>query len=87
MRHWDGTTDRRQAVLGGITLATIYVQAGEPRGLELAHRAITAVDELRSVRARDRLVPLMAALEARPGSAPRELAGLAHRAVTAPVIA
>ncbi len=79
VRHWDGTDDRRQAVLGSITLAAIHVQAGEPRGLELAHQAITRVAELRSVRARDRLVPLVAALEARPGGEARELAGLARR--------
>jgi hypothetical protein len=90
VRHWDGTADCTQAVLGGITLATIHVQAGEPRGLELAHRAITAVDELRSVRARDRLVPLVAALETRPGrtsAISTQAAGAVKETFTAPELA
>ncbi|MGH3823923.1 MAG: hypothetical protein ACRDRA_13995 [Pseudonocardiaceae bacterium] len=79
MRHWEGTADRRQAALGRITLAAIHVHADEPRAHELAHRAITAVAELRSVRARDRLAALAAALESRRGDAAWKLAALARR--------
>jgi transcriptional regulator with XRE-family HTH domain len=78
-RHWEGTADRRQAALGGITLAAIHVRAGEARAHELAHQAITTVAELRSARARDRLAPLAAELESRRGTAAWRLAGLARR--------
>jgi hypothetical protein len=66
----------------GILLATIHVKAGEPDGLRLAHSAITAVSKLSSHRARRRLEPLIAALEARPGSDNKELGQMA-RQVTA----
>lgn len=84
VRHWEGTADRRQAALGGITLAAIHVRAGEPRAHELAHRAITAVAELRSGRARDRLATLAAALESRRGDAAWRLATLARRVMADP---
>lgn len=48
-----------------IALATIHAMAGEPDGPTLEHRAITSVADLRSVRARKRLDPLVAALESR----------------------
>lgn len=79
VRHWTGTNDRRQAVLGRITLAQIHVQAGEKRGNEMAYSVLREVRELRSVRARERLGPLADALEARPESEPRQLARLARR--------
>ncbi|MGH3767095.1 MAG: helix-turn-helix domain-containing protein [Pseudonocardiaceae bacterium] len=79
VRHWEGTADRRQAALGGITLAIIHVRAGEPDAHELAHQAITTVARLRSVRARDRLAPLAAELESRRSTAAWRLAGLARR--------
>jgi hypothetical protein len=79
--HWKGTTDRRQAVLGDITLATLHVQAGESSGAPLAHRAIVSVAELSSIRARERLTTLVAALETRPTSGNRDLAVLAQRVV------
>jgi hypothetical protein len=41
-----------------IALATIHVTAGEPESAALAHRAITSVAELRSVRATISLVRL-----------------------------
>lgn len=84
MRHWEGTADRRQAILGRITLATIHVRAGEPQAQELAHRAITAVAGLRSARARDRLDALVAALESRRGDAAWKLAALARRVMAQP---
>jgi transcriptional regulator with XRE-family HTH domain len=83
-RHWEGTADRRQAALGGITLAVIHVRAGEPRAHELAHRAITTVAELRSARACDRLASLAAELESRRGTAAWRLAGLARRVMASP---
>jgi hypothetical protein len=46
-------------------MATLYVRQGEPRGLTLARSAIDEVAELRSQRARDRLLPLADALDAR----------------------
>ena len=79
VRHWEGTADCRQAALGRITLAAIHVRASEPYAYELAHRAITAVAELRSVRARDRLAVLAAALESRRGDTAWRLAALARR--------
>ncbi len=62
-----------------ILLATIHVRAGEPRGLQLAHSAITAATELSSDRVRQRLLPLADELDARPGSDHRELARMARR--------
>ena len=53
--------------------------AGEPRGLVMAKTAIDAVVLLHSVRARERLNPLAAALEARRGSDARELARMARQ--------
>ncbi len=63
--------------------ATIYVQAGEPRGPQMAKSAIDAVAPLHSVRARERLQPLIVALEARPGSDHRDLAQLGRKVVAA----
>lgn len=57
----------------------MHVRAGEPRGLQLAHGAITAVTKLSSVRARWRLEPLVAALESRPGSDYRQLSQMARQ--------
>jgi hypothetical protein len=75
VRQWkvEGTS-RRDSVLPDIALATIHVTAGEPDGAALAHRAITSVAELRSVRARMSLGRLVDALETRPRSDNRELA-------------
>ena len=82
VRAW-GSGERRNGVLADITLATIYVIAGEPDGLRLAKGAIDGAAMLRSVRARERwLEPLAAALEARPGSDARELARMARQVAT-----
>ncbi len=56
---------RRAASSAEITLATLYVRQGEPRGLTLARNAIDDVAKLRSQRARDRLLPLADALDSR----------------------
>ena len=66
-------------ILSGIVLATIHVRAGEPRGLKLAHSAVTTVTRISSMHARQRLEPLAAALEARSGSDYRELARMARQ--------
>ncbi|MDQ3763099.1 MAG: helix-turn-helix transcriptional regulator [Actinomycetota bacterium] len=79
VRHWEGTSDRRQAVLGRITLAQLHVQAGDSRGNDMAYQVLKDVRELRSVRARERLRPMIDTLEARPESESRQLAGMARR--------
>jgi hypothetical protein len=70
---------RPVGVFATILRATIHIQAGEPRGLPMAKSAIDATAPLRSVRARERLVPLAEALEARPSSDARELARMARQ--------
>lgn len=74
VQRWEGSHIRRHAVIADITLAIVNVQAGEPRGLALTHKALASVSEIRSVRARVRLRNLIAALERRPGSDYKELA-------------
>ncbi len=64
-------------------LATVHVRAGEPRGLQLAHGAVTAAAKLTSVWARRRLEPLFVALQARSTSADaRQLARQARHVAT-----
>ncbi len=71
---------RRSRTLAKLFLAEVYVRAGEPQGLTLAWHAIDEVSTLQSVAVRrNRLVPLAAALEARPGSDAQELAQLARQ--------
>jgi transcriptional regulator with XRE-family HTH domain len=79
VRHWRASKDRRAGVLGEITLAQLHVEAGDRAGPDLAHRAITAVRQLNSVRARERLEPLARALAGRPDGGSQELAGYARR--------
>jgi len=74
-----GGWHRPVGVFASILRATIYVQAGEPRGALMAKSAIDAVAPLHSVRARERLQPLITALEARPRSDHRDLARIARR--------
>ena len=56
-----------------------HVRAGEPRGPQLAHNAITAATKLSSDRVRKRLLPLADELDARPSSDHRELARMARK--------
>ncbi len=79
VRHWGSNGNRRDAALPAITLAELHVTAGEPGGLAMAKTAIDTVALLHSVRARERLVPLADALEARRGSDARELARMARQ--------
>ncbi|MGH3909118.1 MAG: hypothetical protein ACRDTE_33810 [Pseudonocardiaceae bacterium] len=62
--------------------ATIHVAAGEPRGLVLAHDAVTEVRKLGSVRVRAQLTPLADVLDNRPGRDARELARMARQVAT-----
>jgi hypothetical protein len=70
---------RPVGVFAGILRATIHVQIGEPHGTDLARQAIDEVAGLRSIRARERLTLLAAALAARPSPDARELAIHARR--------
>ena len=79
VRRWEGGSSRRARTQAGILLATIHVRAGEPGGLQRAHSAITGVTKLSSIRARQRLEPLVAALEARPRNDHRELARMGRQ--------
>jgi hypothetical protein len=81
MRRWQDNS-RLGRTRSGIVLATIHIRTGESRGLQLAHSAITAVTTLSSHRARRRLEPLVAALDARPGSDTKELGRMARRVTT-----
>ena len=78
VRFWDGKSQRTRT-RSGIVLATVYVKAGEPKGLRLAHNAITDVTKLSSVRVRTQLASLVEALETRSGSDAKELARLARQ--------
>ncbi len=75
-----GEGHRRGRTMAELALAEVYVRAGEPRGLVLARQAIEAVSSLQSVAVRrERLVPLVTALEARPGSDAKEIARMARQ--------
>ena len=78
LRRWEGGRQLSRTATG-VVLATIHVTAGEPRGMHLAHSAITSVSRLSGVRVRKQLTPLAEALEARPGSDARELARMARQ--------
>jgi len=78
-----GENHRRGRTQAELLRAEVHVRAGEPQGLTLAHHAIEAVRTLRSTRVRrERLVPLAAALAARPGTDTRELARKARQIAT-----
>jgi len=81
VRRWEGVSQvgRTQSA---VVLATIHVRAGEPGGLQLAYSAVTAAARLSSVRARRRLEPLVAALEARSGADARQVARMARHVAT-----
>ena len=82
VRRWEGGSSQRRRTISGIVLAAIHIRGGEPDGARLAHRAITGVTKLSSARARQRLDPLVAALQARPSTEHRELARMAHHVAT-----
>ena len=70
---------RRARTRVDILLATIYVRAGEPDGLRLAHGAIAGAMRLSSARTRQLLTPLATALGDCPGSDYHELARTARQ--------
>ncbi|MGH3872452.1 MAG: hypothetical protein ACRDSR_13270 [Pseudonocardiaceae bacterium] len=82
VRRWEGV-DRIGHAASRVVLATVHIRAGEPSGLRLAHGAITAVTKISSVRARRRLEPLVAALEAWPGRDGQDLARMARQVTSA----
>ena len=79
-----GDNHFRGRTIAELMLAEVHVRAGEPRGLALAQRAMNAAGILQSVAVRrERLLPLAAALEARPGNDAKQLAHAArHIAAT-----
>jgi len=81
VRRWEGGSQisRTQS---GIVLATIYVKAGEPDGIRMAHHAVTAAMKIASIRVHQRLLPLIAVLEARRGPDAHELARMARQVAT-----
>ena len=78
VRRWEGS-GKRGYTHSCVVLATIHVRAGEPRGLQMAHSAISATNKISSVRVRRCLVPLADALDARPNSDNRQLARMARQ--------
>ncbi|HKR48090.1 MAG TPA: helix-turn-helix transcriptional regulator [Pseudonocardiaceae bacterium] len=75
-----GEGHRRGRTMAEVMVAELHVRTGEPRGLVLARQAIEEVSTLQSVRVRqERLVPLIIALEARPGNDAKEIARIAHQ--------
>ena len=81
VRRWEGVSQVGRTH-SGVVLATVHVRAGEPRGLQLAHSAITAAGKLTSARVRRRLEPLVTALEARSGADAGQLARMARQVTT-----
>ncbi len=79
VRHWTKEkTSRREGVLADIALATIHTTTNQSDATTLAHRAITSVTPLQSLRTRQiKLTPLIKALDTRGDPTSRDLA---HRA-------
>jgi hypothetical protein len=82
VRRWEGGSSEVSGTQSAIVLATVYVRAGEPRGLQLAHSAIVSASKLHSVRVRRRLEPLAAALETRRGADAEQLARTSRQMAT-----
>lgn len=81
VRHWAAEgTSRREGVLADIALATIHTKTNQSDATTLAHRAITGVASLQSLRTRRiKLAPLIKALDTRGDSASRDLAHHARK--------
>ena len=77
-----GDANRRDGAGALVILAEVHVRTGEPRGLQLAHDAVTTVTTLNSVQVCRQLEPLAVALEARPNSEARDLARMARQVAT-----
>ncbi len=78
VRRWEGVSHGGRT-RSGIVLATVYVRAGEPRGLTMAKTTIDAVAQLDSPRTRQQLASLVSALDGRPGADAHELARTARQ--------
>jgi transcriptional regulator with XRE-family HTH domain len=77
--------DVRCNALDTVVLATVALNAGEPSiGIPQAQRALSLVTQVGSQRTRDRLAPMIQALDARPDSTSRELAVHARRVSQVP---
>lgn len=74
-----GGRHRPVGAFASVLRARLHVHNGDSGGLPLARQAISQVSRLRSMRARQRLGPLVTALDARPGSDSRELARWARQ--------
>lgn len=82
LRRWEGSRQVSRTA-SSLTLAAIYVTAGDSRGLPLARQTITDAAELGSVRVRRQWVlPLAEALDTRPGTDARDLARQARQVAT-----
>jgi hypothetical protein len=81
VRHWEGQRPPASDP-GPHHPGSTPCPAGDSRGNEMAYRMIRDVRELRSVRARERLKPMIETLEARPESESLRLAGLARRVIS-----
>jgi transcriptional regulator with XRE-family HTH domain len=80
---YDEGHHRRGSTEAKLILAEAHLRAGELQGLILTRHAIARVSTLQSVAARrERLIPLAAALEARPGTDNEELARRARQVAT-----
>ena len=78
-RRWQGISQVNHAQSGAV-LSTIYVTAGDSRGLPMAHQTLTDAGKLRSIRLRRQWVlPLAEALDTRPGADARDLARQARQ--------
>ena len=78
-----GEGHRMARTMADLLRAEIHIRSGEPQGLTLAHHAINGVSTLQSVATRrERLIPLAAALEVRPGTDTQELARTARQIAT-----
>ncbi|MGH3711560.1 MAG: hypothetical protein ACRDRQ_26435 [Pseudonocardiaceae bacterium] len=86
VRTYRDNHHRRGHTMAELVLAEVYLRAGDPRGLTLAHEAITKVTTLQSVAVRrELLIPLATALETRPGGDSRDLARTARQLATTPI--
>ncbi|MGH4023918.1 MAG: helix-turn-helix domain-containing protein, partial [Pseudonocardiaceae bacterium] len=79
VRRWEGGRLISRTT-SSLVLATVYVTAGDSRGLPLAHQTLTDAAKLSSARVRRQWVlPLADALDTRPGTDARDLARQARQ--------
>ncbi|MBV9011137.1 MAG: hypothetical protein JO281_23035 [Pseudonocardiales bacterium] len=84
--HTYGEDHRRGRTMAELLLAEIHLRAAEPREYTLAREAIEKASTLHSVALRrEWLIPLVTALEARPGTDSQELVRKARQIATTPI--